>query len=54
MDDTAGSRACSECPSQSSSVGAAVGFGLLILFAVCVLMYAVWRSEGELVPKYNP
>jgi len=40
-----------QCPSRSGSIGGTVGYGLLILLAVTVVFYVVWRAEPAKVTK---
>src|SRR6185312_12432347 len=46
--------ACTPCPSASTATGATIGFTILIIAALCVIFYTIWRSDPVFLPKNNP
>lgn len=46
--------ACQPCPSKEAATGGTIGFSILIVAAVMVVLYLVWRLDGEDVPKTSP
>ncbi len=45
---------CEKCASQSTSIGGTIGFSILIVAAISVVFYVIWRTENVIIPKFSP
>ncbi len=46
-------QSCSICPSHNDAIGGSIGFTIVIIAALLIVFYAMWHSDGKLVPKHD-